>query len=118
MCSATLVFEAIVVLLAIAPTLVLTDASTGWVVGGYLGVAVLGVLVAGSLRRPGGYAAGFVVQALVVATGLALTAMFAVGAVFAALWVTSYLLGRRIEADKARWAQQAAAAAGPESADR
>jgi hypothetical protein len=34
--------------------------------------------------------------------------MFFVGAMFAALWATAYLVGRRIEADKSRWAAEAA----------
>ncbi len=108
MCSATLVFEAVVVLLAIAPALVLTNADTGWVVGGGLALAALGILVAGSLRHRGAYAAGFILQVLVLATGFVLPAMFAVGVVFGGLWVVSYVLGRRMEADKTRWAEQAA----------
>ncbi len=33
--------------------------------------------------------------------------MFLVGSMFAALWALAYLLGRRIDADKARWAAEA-----------
>ncbi len=110
MCAATLVFEALAVLLAIAPTVVLTDVPAGWVVAGGLLLAVLGVAAAGSLRKPSGYRLGFAVQVLVLATGFVLPAMFAVGVLFAGLWVASYVLGRRMEADKARWAADAAAA--------
>ena len=110
MCAATLVFEALAVLLAIAPTVVLTDVPAGWVVAGGLVLALLGVAAAGSLRRPSGYRLGFAVQLLVLATGFVLPAMFSVGVLFAGLWVASYVLGRRMEADKARWAAEAAAA--------
>jgi len=109
MCSSTLVLEAVVVLLAIAPTIVLTDLPAGWVAGGGVVLAVLAVLVAGSLRRPSAYRAGFVVQALVLVTGFLLPAMFIVGVVFTVLWVVSWVLGRRMEADKVRWAAEAAA---------
>lgn len=109
MCSSTLVLEAVVVLLAIAPTVVLTDLPAGQVAAGGVVLAVLAVLVAGSLRRPSAYTAGFVVQALVLATGFVLPAMFIVGVIFTALWVMSWVLGRRMEADKARWAAEAAA---------
>jgi hypothetical protein len=33
--------------------------------------------------------------------------MFFVGAIFALLWATAFLVGRRIEADRARWAAEA-----------
>lgn len=122
MCSSTLVLEAVVVLLAIAPTIVLTDLPAGWVAAGGVALAVAAVLVAGSLRRPGAYRAGFVVQAVVLATGFVLPAMFLVGVVFTALWVVSWLLGRRMEQDKVRWAAEAAAGAvgggGPGAGDR
>lgn len=109
LCSSTLVLEAVVVLLAIAPMIVLTDLPAGWVVTGGVALAVVAVLVAGSLRRPGAYTAGFVVQALVLASGFLLPAMFVVGVVFSVLWVVSWVLGRRMEADKVRWAAEAAA---------
>ncbi len=121
MCSSTLVLEAVVVLLAIAPTIVLTDLPAGWVAAGGAVLAVVAVLVAGSLRRPGAYRAGFVVQAVVLATGFLLPAMFVVGVVFTALWVMSWVLGRRMEQDKVRWAAEAAAGGvggrGPGAAD-
>lgn len=110
MCAATLAFEALAVLLAIAPTVVLTDVPAGWVVGGGLLLAVLGIAAAGSLRRPSGYRLGSAVQVLVLATGFVLPAMFAVGVLFGGLWIAAYVLGRRMEADKARWAAEAAAA--------
>ena len=47
-----------------------------------------------------------------IAVGFLVPAMFFLGAVFLALWATAYLLGARIEADRARWE---AAGAGPET---
>jgi len=116
MCSAVLVLEALAVLLSIAPTVVLTAVPAAWVAGGAVALAALGIAVAGSLGRPSAYAAGFAVQLLVLATGFVLPAMFVVGVVFSGLWVAAFVLGRRMEADKARWAADAASAgagAGP-----
>lgn len=113
MCSATLVFEALAVLLAIAPGVVLTDTPAVWIVLGALVLAFAAIAVAGSLRRPSAYRAGFAVQVLVLATGFVLPAMFVVGVLFAAIWVAAYVLGRRMEADKVRWAAAAAAGPGP-----
>ena len=58
---------------------------------------VLCVLVAGSLGRPWGYTAGWVVQALIVLSGFVVTAMFFVGGLFAALWWIGLVVGRRGE---------------------
>jgi uncharacterized protein DUF4233 len=38
--------------------------------------------------------------------------MFVVGTMFAVLWATAYFVGRRIEADKARWAAEAGGSEG------
>ncbi len=85
--AAGLVFEAIVILLAVPAV---TTAQRGPVhVGGvvYLGVlAVLLVAAAGLLRRRGGVAAASVVQVLVVAAGVVTWPMYVVGVVFAAIW--------------------------------
>jgi hypothetical protein len=47
-----------------------------------------------------------------ICLGFVVPTMFFVGAMFAALWATAYLVGRRIEADKARWAAEAAGSDG------
>lgn len=95
--SSVLAFEAVVVLLAIPVAISLggVDASTAAIVGGAL--MVLCVLVAGSLGRPWGYTAGWVVQALIVLSGFVVTAMFFVGGLFAALWWIGLVVGRRGE---------------------
>lgn len=108
MCAAMLSLQAIILLLA-APTLIEigdVDAGRAWSLAG--GLAVLCLLTAGSLRSPAGYVVGHAIQVGTVALGLLLPAMFGVGALFAALWFTAYFLGRRIEADKARWAAEEA----------
>ena len=85
--AAGLVFEALVLLLAVPAV---TTAQRGHVhVAGvvYLAVLVLLLIVsAGLLRRRGGVAVATGVQVLVVAAGLVTWAMFVVGLVFAAIW--------------------------------
>lgn len=90
-------FEAIVFGLAIAGMIQVSslDVSTSFALG--LGAAVLAVVAAGLLRRPVGYPLGWLTQVVAVALGLATPWMYAVGGMFALLWVVSFILGRRIE---------------------
>jgi mannose/fructose/N-acetylgalactosamine-specific phosphotransferase system component IIC len=82
------------------------DVDTGLAVGLGLGLAVLCVVTAGLLRRPWAYVVGHLAQVAAICLGFVVPAMFVVGTMFAALWATAYLVGRRIEADKARWAAE------------
>jgi hypothetical protein len=58
------------------------------------------------LRRPWGYTVGHLIQVASVALGFLVPAMFFVGGMFALLWVSAFVLGRRIEEDKRRWAEE------------
>ena len=60
-----------------------------------IGLAVLLVAAAGTLRRPFGIGLGSALQVLFLLTGVLLTAMFVVAALFAAIW--GYLLKLRHE---------------------
>jgi hypothetical protein len=86
--AAGLVFEAIVLLLAIPAV---TTAQRGHVHVGevlYLVMLVLLlVLAAGLLRRRAGVVLATGVQVLVIAAGVVTWPMYVVGAVFAAIWV-------------------------------
>ena len=73
-----------------------------------LGLAVLCVLVAGSLRRPQAYWVGHAIQVATIGLGFLVPIMFFVGLMFASLWFGAFFLGRKIEDDKARWAREAA----------
>ncbi|RJK97082.1 DUF4233 domain-containing protein [Vallicoccus soli] len=97
-CASVLVSEALVVLFAGLVALPLTDVpdATVWWVTGLGSLACL--LLAGMLRRPWAYVAGSVLQVLIIASGLWVRSMFFVGAVFAALWVSAFVLARRVEA--------------------
>ena len=101
MCAAILVLQAVVLFLTGVVTIGVTDLGAGTSVALGAGLAVLCVLAAGWLGRPGGYAFGWLVQLVSVALGLVVPVMFFVGAVFGVLWATAYHLGLRIDREKA-----------------
>lgn len=99
--ATVLVLEAFVVGFAtlVAFGLRVAEPRVVWGVGGAV-VASL-VLAAGVLGRPGGYVVGSVLQAAVVAVGVAVPMMFVVGGIFVVLWVVGLRLGGRIDAERA-----------------
>lgn len=107
MCAAMLTLEAVILGLSVPVMISVEDVSTPLALGTGLGLAVLCLLTAGALRRPQAYVVGHVLQAGAIGLGFLVTIMFFIGAVFAALWFGAFFLGRRIEADKARWAREA-----------
>lgn len=103
--ASVLTFEGLIVLLAIPVAVTLGDVEPAVAITGGLLLALICLLVAGSLSRPWGYQAGWVVQGLVLASGFVVTAMFLVGGIFVALWVVGLRVGRRGEELHAeRWA--------------
>jgi hypothetical protein len=99
LCAATLILEAIMLALTTPVLIAIAGVSTTVAVSVGVGLAVLAVVAAGTLRSPVGYLLGHLVQVGALALGLLLTSMVVLGLVFTALWVTSYLLGRRIDLD-------------------
>jgi Protein of unknown function (DUF4233) len=98
LCGTVLVMEAIVIGLAILPAIVLEHANHGLAAGVGGALAVCALLIGGLVGRPGmGWAllAGTVLQLLVIAAGVVVPAMYALGIIFAALWVTGIWLARR-----------------------
>ena len=100
LCGTVLAMEAIVIGLAIPVAIVLEHARRGLAgsVGG--GLAVCALLLSGVVGRPRmawALWAGTALQALIIAAGIVVPAMYALGAIFAALWVTGIWLARRHE---------------------
>ncbi len=100
LCATVLIMEAIVIGLSIPVAVTVEHASRGsaGTAGGVLaGAAVLLAILAarGPLRLV--LAGGSILQVLVVASGAIVTAMYVLGAVFAALWATGIWLGHRVE---------------------
>jgi Protein of unknown function (DUF4233) len=96
-----LVLQAVVLFLTGVVTIGMTDIGAGASLSLGLGLALLCVVAAGLLGRPGGYALGWVVQVVSIGLGFVVTAMFFLGVVFAGLWAASYFLGLKIDREKA-----------------
>lgn len=106
--AAVLSLEAIVVILAIPVVVVVgTVPVPPWLgisVGVLLAVAL--IVLARYVTRPWAIPVGWVLQALVVLTGLLAPPMLIVGGIFALLWGVAIKLGRQVDA-----------ASGPDSAE-
>lgn len=100
--ASVLFFESMVVLLAIPVALTVYDlpAAIGLPVG--LLLVVLCLYVGGSMRKKDwALTAGWVIQALVIATGFVVPTMFLLGIIFALLYLYAIRVGRRGDAIKA-----------------
>ena len=100
LCATVLVFEVIVIGLAVPVAITISHASpaAAGVTGGVLAAAAL--VIAALVGRPGqGWAlvAGTVLQAAVIATGVVVPVMYGLGILFGALWLTAIWLGRRYQ---------------------
>jgi hypothetical protein len=105
LCGTVLVMEAIIIGLAIPVAIVLEHVNHGLAGGVGGGLAGCALLLSGLVGRPGmGWAlvAGTVLQALVIAAGIVVPAMYGLGAIFAALWITGIWLARRLAAPATR----------------
>jgi hypothetical protein len=92
-----LIFEVIVFGLAI-PVMILVSGVPAVAAAGFGGgAALLALLAAALLRSQVGYILGWVAQLAGLALGFLTTTMFIVGAVFAAVWVMSFLMGKRLD---------------------
>jgi Protein of unknown function (DUF4233) len=91
--SGVLGMEFVVFWLAIIVAVVMTDvsAAVAVIVGVVLALGCL--VVVARISRPWAYRAGTVLQALAVACGFAVPAMFILGVIFAGLWLVALRLG-------------------------
>jgi hypothetical protein len=101
MCAAVLSLEGVTLGLTTPVLIKISDVSTPVALSLGLGLTVFCLLVAGLLRHPWAYALGWLVQVAAIALGFVIGLMFFLGAVFALLWATAYLLGRKIERERA-----------------
>lgn len=98
--ATVLVFEAIVTGLAIpvAITIGHVPPQAAGTAGGVLAVLAIALAgVVGRPRAPWALVAGTVLQAVVIAAGVVVPVMYALGVIFTALWLTAIWLGRRYE---------------------
>ena len=100
LCGTVLIMEAVVIGLAIPVAIVLEHLNHGVSAGSGGSLAVCALVLSGIVGRPGmGWTlwAGTALQALVVAAGVFVPAMYVLGVIFAALWVTGIWLARRLQ---------------------
>lgn len=101
MCSAVLFLEAIALGLS-TPVMISVAgvaAATALPVG--LGLSLVCILASGMLRKEWAYSLGWTIQGAAIALGFLVPTMFFIGGIFALLWASADLLGRKIEREKA-----------------
>jgi Protein of unknown function (DUF4233) len=101
LCGTVLIMEAVVIGLAIPVAIVQEHLRHGVAGGVGGGLAVCALVLGGMVGRPGmGWVlwAGTVLQVLVIAAGAVVPAMYILGVIFAALWITGIWLARRLQA--------------------
>ena len=101
MCAAVLALEGVVLGLTTPVMIAVSGVETRTALMVGLGLSLACLVVAGMLRSEAGYVAGWAVQVAAIGLGFVVPIMFLLGAVFAALWATAYLLGRKIERERA-----------------
>ena len=101
MCSAVLSFEAVMMLLSILVLNGFSSLPVSWAaaIGG--GMAALCAVAIGTLGRPWGYGLGHAIQVAIIAMGLLAVPIFFVGLMFAGLWIAAYVIGMKIDRDRA-----------------
>jgi hypothetical protein len=92
-----LIFEVIAFGLAIPVMIFISNVSAVAAAAFGGATALLAILAAGLLRSRVGYVLGWIAQLAGIALGLLTTMMFVVGAMFAAVWVLSFALGKRLD---------------------
>ncbi|MCW2795200.1 DUF4233 domain-containing protein [Nocardioides sp.] len=101
MCAAILCLEAIALGLTTPVMVSVADVALGTALAVGLGLMVVCLVLAGMLRGEWAYAVGWLVQLAAIGLGFVIPLMFFLGAIFALLWGTAYLLGRKIERERA-----------------
>lgn len=95
-----LIFEVIVFWLSFSGVIRVSEISTGEAALWTAGASVLAIVALAGLRRGWGYIAGWAAQLAAIALGLLTPWMYAMGIVFALIWVMSFILGKRLETRK------------------
>jgi hypothetical protein len=103
MCATMLALQCIVLGLSTPVLITIADVATGVALVIGLGLAAAALVIAGLLRFEWAYYAGFALQAATLALGFVIPVMVILGAVFGSLYTAAFLLGRKIEADRAAW---------------
>ncbi|PPH54919.1 DUF4233 domain-containing protein [Rathayibacter sp. AY1E2] len=103
--SIVLGFEAVIVFLATLVAFGLKAADPVVVLVGGAVVCLALVATLGLLNRPVGFGIGWVLQFVIVASGLLVPIMYVIGAAFVALWTYCMVTGTRLDAQTRRAAE-------------
>ena len=101
LCAAILSLEAVTLGLTTPVMISVAHVPAGRAAAGGLGLALVCVVLAGSLRHPVVYWLGWLVQVAALALGVVVPLMWVLGVVCTALWAGADLLGRKIERERA-----------------
>lgn len=98
LCASVLVFEAIVLILAVPVAITIEHLGHGVAGGVGGGLALAAVVLAGLIGR-GRWAliAGTVLQVLIIAAGIYVPALYVLGVIFAIFWFTGIWMANRLE---------------------
>jgi hypothetical protein len=96
--SSVLVFEAIILVLAVPVAVTIEHLHHGVAFGVGGGLAVIAVLLAGVVgRRRWALTAGTILQFVIIAAGVEVPALYVLGVVFCVLWFTGIYLADKLE---------------------
>jgi hypothetical protein len=109
-----LVLEALVLFFAALVAKNLSGLTVGQAVGGGGALALSCLLAAGLLRYRAGYWIGWLLQLVMIATGVVVPMMFGIGALFTVLWGLSLVTGTKVERERAYVASVLEARAKPD----
>jgi hypothetical protein len=101
MCAAVLSLEAITLGLTTPVMISVAGVDTATALWVGLGLTAACLLLAGMLRAEWAYGLGWVIQGAAIGLGFVIPLMFVLGAIFALLWGSAYVLGLRIERERA-----------------
>ncbi|GHD87011.1 MULTISPECIES: DUF4233 domain-containing protein [Kocuria] len=109
--SSVLSIEAFIVFFAALAAFGLTarDWSTAgklWLMGGSVVLALVFLLACGLLRKPWGYTLGWVLQVVLIATGVLVPSMFVIGVLCALAWWYAVVKGGAMDRENVRRAEE------------
>jgi Protein of unknown function (DUF4233) len=98
LCASVLVFEAIVLILAVPVAITIEHLGHGVAGGVGGGLALAAVVLAGLVGRVRwALIAGTVLQVLIIVAGIEVSALYVLGVIFAAFWFTGIWMANRLE---------------------
>ncbi len=101
MCAGILVLQAVVLFLTTPVMISVAQVPVRTALWVGIGLTVACLVAAGTLRRYVGYPLGWAIQVASLALGFVVPVMVVLGVAFGALWTTAYLLGDRIDRERA-----------------